>query len=372
MRIRKSAWVMCGVWGLMLLLNLLSRCSTAFSDWYVARIFPVFSEIWSRVSGLFPFSVGEMLICLAVIAGIPAVIAFPCCMIFWKSRRRQIADIYGTVIGWILTWLFTVLTLHFFMLYQCSPFGDKYYPDAPESYTAEEIRPVLEEMIAEANLLAEEVSRDADGNFIMTDDLQAEAKEAMHRLGERYPQYAGYYPDAKAIHFSYVMSHQWILGIYYPFTMEANYNRDICPVNLPNTICHEYTHLKGNIFEDEANFLAFLACMQSDSADFRYSGYVQALEYMLDVAWEIDPEGTIAAQVSPAVWEDLYEFVPEEYWEQEENELPDVIPEEVVEDVSATVLDANLKLNGVEDGSLSYGRMVDLLLDYYIQGAAEA
>jgi len=33
-----------------------------------------------------------------------------------------------------------------------------------------------------------------------------------------------------------------------------------------------------------------------------------------------------------------------------------------------TILDVNIVINGVEDGSLSYGRMVDLLLDYYIQG----
>lgn len=370
MTMKRSALTMGILCIFMLLLNIIARCSAAFSDWYAAHIFPVLSGFWARISGIFPFSAGEALICLAVIIGVPALLAFPFLMGFVKKQRRTILKIYGTVIGWILTWLFTVLTLHFFILYQCTPLGEQYYPDAPEAYTAAEIRPVIEAMIAETNALAETVARDENGHFTLTDDLQSNAKTAMQGLSEEFPQFSGFYPDAKAIHFSYVMSHQWITGIYYPFTMEANYNQDICPIVLPYTICHEYTHLKGNIFEDEANFLAFLACIESSSPDFRYSGYIQAMEYMLDIAWEIDPEGALAGQLSQTAWMDMYEFVPAGYWEEEENELPDLIPDEVVEEVSGTLLDANLKMNGVEDGRLSYGRMVDLILDYYIQGAA--
>ena len=369
MKRRISAVIMGAVCAVMLVLNLLAWCSRAFSDWYVQHVFPFFSGLWSRVSGVFPFSLGEVLICLAVIVGVPAILAFPFLMGFAKAHRGQIARIYGMGIGGILTWLFTVLTLHFFLLYHATPIGEQYYPDAPEVYTAEEIRPVIERMIAETNALAECVARDENGYFVLTDDLQSGAKSAMLELSETFPQFSGYYPDAKAIHFSYVMSHQSILGIYYPFTMEANYNRDICPINLPSTVCHELTHLKGNILEDEANFLAFLACISSESADFRYSGYIQAMEYMMDLAWELDPEGTLAGQLSGQAWMDMYKFVPEGYWEEEEHQLPDAIPEEVVEEVSAAVLDTSLKVNGVKDGDLSYGRMVDLILDYYIQDA---
>ncbi|MBE6851512.1 MAG: DUF3810 domain-containing protein [Ruminococcus sp.] len=367
MKLAKSTWVMFGIWGVLAFLNVLARCSRAFSDWYVMNIFPHFSTFWARFTGAFPFSVGELLIVLAVIVGVPAIIAFPCFMIFAKAHRGMVARIYGKTIGWILTWVFTVLTLHFFILYQCTPFGDKYYPNAPQNYSADEVRAVLSQMIMEANKTAELVSRDEKGQFIISEeDLQAEAKKSMQRLGEKYPQYAGFYPDAKGIFWSDVMTKQWILGIYYPFSMEANYNTNMCPINLPNTLCHEYTHLKGNIFEDEAGFLAFLACMQSDSADFRYSGYVQALEYVMDVAWDVDPEGVITSQLSEEVWADMYCFVPEEYWEEHEDDI-EIIPDEVVEEVADVVMDTSLKVNGIEDGSLSYGRMVDLILDYYIQ-----
>ena len=44
--------------------------------------------------------------------------------------------------------------------------------------------------------------------------------------------------------------------------------------NIPHTICHELSHLKGFMREDEANFIGYLACIGSDSPDFRYSGYL--------------------------------------------------------------------------------------------------
>lgn len=367
MKLTKSTYAMFGIWILLIILNVVARCSRAFSDWYVTAVFPHFSTFWAGLTGAFPFSVGECLISLAVIVGVPALIAFPFLVGFIKNRRGLILRIYGHSIGWILTWVFTVLTLHFFILYQCTPFGEKYYPDAPQQYSEEEFRIVALHMIEEANTLADQVARDEHGFFILGDtDVQAEAKTAMRRLGEKYPQYAGYYPDAKGIFFSDVMTKQWILGIYYPFSMEANYNTNMCPVNLPNTICHEFTHLKGNIFEDEAGFLAFLACMESDNVDFRYSGYVQALEYVMNTAVGLACEEELYENLSPLLWMDMYCFVPEEYWEEHEDDI-ELIPDEVVEEVADVVMDTSLKINGIEDGALSYGRMVDLLLDYYIQ-----
>ena len=73
------------------------------------------------------------------------------------------------------------------------------------------------------------------------------------------------------------MSQMDLMGIYFPFSMEANYNQDMYKAKLPDTICHELAHTKGYIQEDEANFIAFMACDRSDNADYRYSGYLAAL-----------------------------------------------------------------------------------------------
>ena len=42
-----------------------------------------------------------------------------------------------------------------------------------------------------------------------------------------------------------------------------------------------------------------------------------------------------------------------------------IISSKTVAEVSDKAMEASLRLNGVEDGKKSYGRMVDLLLNYY-------
>ena len=44
---------------------------------------------------------------------------------------------------------------------------------------------------------------------------------------------------------------------------------------------------------------------------------------------------------------------------------------ETVSELSSDFVDNNLKMNGVEDGSESYGRMVDLMLNYFIDKPQE-
>ena len=62
--------------------------------------------------------------------------------------------------------------------------------------------------------------------------------------------------------------------------MEANYNNVMNEIQKPSTMCHELAHLRGYILEDEANFIAYLACVQSEDVFFEYSGYLSVLSYL--------------------------------------------------------------------------------------------
>ena len=78
----------------------------------------------------------------------------------------------------------------------------------------------------------------------------------------------GFYPRPKKLAVSEVLSYQGLTGIYLPFTIEANYNGDMTAYNIPFTVCHELSHLRGFMEEREANFIAFLACIGSDGRIF--------------------------------------------------------------------------------------------------------
>lgn len=349
----------------MLILNIISWNSTAFSDFYVENIFPYIMTPFSFLTNLVPFSVGEMLIILGIILLIFGVLSFILLMIFKKGRRKKIASVYGTILLWIVTFVVSTETTNCFIMYHCTKFSDKYFTDS--QHNDEQLAKLYSLLAHNTNELADKVQRDGNGLFRLSADLNSEAERAMKNIAEDYPLLKGFYPNAKPIMCDFFMSQQYLLGIYFPFSLESNYNPASCDINLPNTVCHEFSHLKGFIQEDEANFIAFIACTSSDNADFQYSGYINALEYVenevFDAGIDLNSFDFEVEPPSPEVYADMFNFVPENYWE--ENESIEIIPTETVEAVSDFAADTSLKLNGVEDGIHSYCRLVNLLLDYY-------
>lgn len=59
---RKSTILFAGMAGAVILLNVAAWNSSAFSDWYIANIFPVWVTTYGLITGLFPFSVGEWML----------------------------------------------------------------------------------------------------------------------------------------------------------------------------------------------------------------------------------------------------------------------------------------------------------------------
>lgn len=363
MKIKKRFLIPFIICAAMLLMNLAARLSTAFADFYVMKIFRCISVPFAYISGLMPFSAGEVLIILGilfVIFGIPLTVLM---FIFGRSFRKKTTMIFSTALVWILTFIFTTETLNCFIMYQCTPFAERYL--SPGSHNNEQLVQLYAALINEANDLAEQVPRNDEDRFIVTCDYRSIAKSAMKKLSSEYPQLSGFYPDAKPIMFSYFMSQADLLGIYFPFSMESNYNDDTVSSNLPNTICHEYSHLKGIIQEDEANFIAYRACIESGNIQFRYSGVLEALEYVNNQMYKNDVPGasSLSDGISDKVRRDWYRFLPDTYWE--DNEEKEVIKTESVTKASETAIDTNIKMNGREDGIEAYSGVVTLLLDYY-------
>ena len=62
----------------------------------------------------------------------------------------------------------------------------------------------------------------------------------------------------------------------------------------------------------------------------------------------------------------MYAYVPEEYWKKHK-ETDEIIPTQLVGETAEILMDANLKANGIADGSNSYHGMLALLFHYYLQ-----
>lgn len=183
-------------------------------------------------------------------------------------------------------------------------------------------------------------------------------QRAMEKLGARYPRLAGHYPFPKPVLNTWILSVQQTTGVYSPFTVEANYNRDIPYYDLPFTICHELSHLRGYMQEEEANFIAVLATIGADDAYYNYSGYVSAWVYAGNALARVDSDAfaTLYGALNARTRQDL--LYNNQYWQQFEGK-----PAETHEKVN----DAYLKAQGQTAGTASYGHVTDLMLAYFAE-----
>lgn len=181
-------------------------------------------------------------------------------------------------------------------------------------------------------------------------------QRAMEKLGQRYRRLSGHYPYPKPILNTWILSVQQTTGVYSPFTVEANYNRDIAYYDIPFTICHELSHLRGYMQEEEANFIGVLATIGADDLYFNYSGYVSAWVYAGNALARIDSTAfaTLYARINARTRKDM--LYNNAYWQQFEGK-----PAEAHEQLN----DTYLKMQGQASGVRSYGHVTDLMLEYF-------
>ncbi len=160
---------------------------------------------------------------------------------------------------------------------------------------------------------------------------------------------------AKPIFTSPIMSALGIAGFYFPYTGEANFNRQAPHCQRPHTIAHEKAHQRGITGEDEANFLGFLACANSADPYTRYSGYLFAQRQLFTelVLRDRDVAMVLLHRRLPGVQRDVNWL--RAFWDGYRG---------APRSVSLAMNNVYLKANHVEGGLSSYHRSAQLLVLY--------
>ena len=150
-----------------------------------------------------------------------------------------------------------------------------------------------------------------------------------------------------------LMTRLALSGFYFPWTGEANVNGQIPHWQAPFVRAHEKAHQRGIASEDEANYLAVLACHFVDDAFVRYSGLLSAQRYLLFDLLRLRPEAAqkLIARRIPGVQRDV--LAARQFWTRNESWSSEV---------SRSVNDRYLKAHQVIGGIASYGRVSRLLL----------
>ena len=139
---KKRGIVFMGIAVITVFLNILAWNSTAFSDWYIVHIFPLWVNTYGRITGIFPFSVGEWLIAAGLVLLATALILLVLLAgvgIIRLIRRKTCAERfcrfakgYYRFISWVLLCVCLIMTLNCFILYHASSFSEKYFGENTE------------------------------------------------------------------------------------------------------------------------------------------------------------------------------------------------------------------------------------------------
>jgi hypothetical protein len=347
---------------LNIVLRVISRLSPNFSEWYAVRVYPLLVGIFGRVSGVFPFAVVEILLYLLIAAVIAGIVLLVIKLIQGRQKRRRIWARAGLAVSCTVSVLLLMFLFGCEINYQRKPFSEHSGLEIA-MYDSEVLRQVIVEVIGELERLVPLISTHGDGSFALALDRSSfnqTAREAMRRLGELYPALDTYYPNPKPVLLSrQILSPLMLCGVFSPFTLEALYNRDMPDSYIPFTALHELSHQGGFMREDEANFIAFLACRESGDIGFQYSGYVRALSYLFG-AYDGDDFFELYMSVPEQVH--LQYYVESDYWWS----FYSAPGGAAIAAVSNAVNDTYLQIQGQTDGVRSYGRVADLLIADYL------
>lgn len=219
---KRKAITGCALLAAGIVLTILARSVEGLAQWYSTHVYPVWVNMLGRLTGMFPFSVAEILLYLFLLALMLSAgrlivrLASLGCGRRKKSPDGQEKKVQAgkqLVYGWISGLLLAAGILYFLYVACC---GINYYRTSfsessgivAEEYTVGELTEVCQWLTAEVNDLSSQVERDADGIMRTDDGVQERAVKAMQALGETYPELSGYYPEPKGllIHGSFLYS----------------------------------------------------------------------------------------------------------------------------------------------------------------------
>ena len=353
---------------LSIIINTISSRYPYFIEKYYSNFINKFTvEALSKISSIVPFSIFEMIIYLVVFSILLFIIYFIYNIINNPKNLKYILKNSLLNILSIISTLYFLFIILWGLNYNRLPLEvsiiDNYNLNYNKSITKvektnEDLINLYKYLIEKSNETRDLVKTD-NNVFKANSDYKGIIKRAYlgyENITDIFPSISGNYKNAKYILSSNIMCYTGITGIYSPFTGEANINVAVPDLYLPSTTLHEMSHQRGYASEDEANFMAYLASINHPDIDFKYSGYILALNHTANALYKADYESYVkySKNISDGVLNDLRNN--NDFWNKYEGKI---------DEISNNVNNAYLKANGVSEGVKSYGKMVDLLLTFY-------
>ncbi len=333
----------------ILLINIVAWYPEWVEKYYSNGFYPFVSRFLRRVFGWIPLSIGDLLY---------ALLFFICVRWIWlliKTHFAPFREHIYTFLGFISV-IFFVFNLFWGFNYYRIPLYER-LQIASISYTPEQLINTTNKHIDRLNRLQLALV----GNDSIPVKVNYKRRNIYKRAAKEYQHF---YFDSLDFHFngksikssliSTPLSYMGFSGYLNPFTGESQVNKRIPKADFPVTTCHEMAHQLGYASEDEANYIAYLACRKNEDLYFQFSGELLAVRHLLFSVSQYDSDlyKNLLKKLNTGALKNLQ--ITHDFWDSYKNPF---------EPYFKKFYDLFLKANKQDKGIQSYNAMVGYLIN---------
>lgn len=345
MRVRAKSWLLAGAGLFVAALGRGAAELETVVEWHRSSVLPAVAGVLQPLFGGFVSTAGEIMAALLLGAALVALL----------RTRGKAVGVVGLGVG---VALFT-FSLSWGLSYRYPSMGGRLAPIPAPTDDANSTARLID--------LAERAAGLVHAAAASAPDFPGEDAALLARINAgldagyaRLPEAIEASPvrgipfgPAKFSRVSFALSRLQLSGFYFPWTGEAQINREMPRSQWPRVAAHEKAHQRGFARENEATVIGILACLASSDPAVFYAG---ALGLFVALDREV---ARVDREARQRIWKMLpgravADFEAEAaFWNLHEG---------VASAVSEKVNDTYLKAQGVPSGVRSYGETARLIL----------
>jgi hypothetical protein len=352
-------------WVVLILLTIAIKWVSLYPGWveknYTYGLYPLIARVQRFLFGWIPFSIGDLFYAFLILVILFRTGKFFKYLFQRKLNRRYFIMALQQAIFFVL-FVYVFFNLLWGLNYNRK--GISYQLDMQvKPYSVGQLDTLTSTLVSRLNTyaaLVTDAQRDSFHRKRALFDISADAyKEASAQYS--FLQYNRV--SVKPSIFSYLGNYLGFQGYYNPFSGEAQVNTTIPPVLEPFVTTHEIAHQLGYAKENEANFVAFLACRHSQSAALKYSMYFDMYNYSIRELYKRNAAlaDSFQKQLHPQAVKDIKEW--RAFFSKYKNPIEPII---------MWAYGHYLKANNQPGGKMTYNEVVAWLVAYYKKFGVDA
>jgi Protein of unknown function (DUF3810) len=320
---------------------------------YSTSLYEPISRILRSISGLFPFSIGDICYGLLFIWIIVKLIKIISHFIRRDAEPGYWKAVFRKTVSTIL-WIYIIFNIFWGINYNRKGIGYQ-LALSEKKYTIDELKQMNGLLLQKVNEYKRSLLQNPH-SFKDNDELFDKAITAYDTVAEKYPFLTYKDHSVKPSIWGWLGNYLGFTGYYNPFTGEAQVNTTVPKFLEPYTTCHEMAHQLGYAKEDEANFVGYLSASVSTDTFFRYSVY-------LDLFIASNRNLRVADSAAAAVYRK--QLLPEVVTDLKEWRRFVIAHNNPIEPLVSWMYGKYLETNQQPSGVLTYDEVTGLLIGYY-------